>query len=159
MQSNYGGYSSLEGFGLPLSSQHTLLPAYDTTSFGMTGASSSPMSYGGDYGADWGGGYKAPQGGGFGDFFKGMIGTKDTPGWGGTVAGAAQGLFAGYMGMQQYGLAKEKLAESKKQFELNYNAQKGLTNSNLEDRQRARVASNAGGYQSVGEYMDKYGVK
>lgn len=101
----------------------------------------------------------AAPGGGLNDFFSGMFGTTKAPGWGGAALGAAQGLFSGYLGMKQYGLAKEKLAESKRQFELNYGAQKSLTNSQLEDRQRARVASNAGAYQSVGDYMDKNGVK
>jgi hypothetical protein len=90
---------------------------------------------------------------------KDFFGTKEAPGWGGTALGVAQGLFGGWLGMQQYGLAKEKLAESKRQFQLNYDAQKNLTNSQLEDRQRARVASNPGAYQSVGTYMNQYGVK
>lgn len=104
-----------------------------------------------------------PGGGGFLEGFKSWgkdwIGSSAEPGPLGFGLGAAQGIFNGYMGMKQYGLAKEKLAESKRQFELNYGAQKSLNNSLLEDRQRARVASNAGAYQSVGDYMDKNGVK
>lgn len=72
---------------------------------------------------------------------------------------AASGLFNAYMGMKQYGLYKDQLQESKKQFALNYDAQRQTTNSALEDRQRARVASNAGAYQSVGEYMDQNGIR
>ena len=63
------------------------------------------------------------------------------------------------MGMKQYGLAKQSLAEGKLQFQLNYDAHKTTTNSALEDRQRARVASNAGAYESVGDYMDKNGIR
>lgn len=85
--------------------------------------------------------------------------TPTQQGWGGTALGAAQSLFSGYMGMKQYGMAKKELAESKRQFELNYGAQKNLTNSQLEDRQRARVASNSGAYQSVGDYMNQNGIK
>ncbi|VEF17586.1 Uncharacterised protein [Stutzerimonas stutzeri] len=34
-----------------------------------------------------------------------------------------------YMGMKQYGLAKEQFAESKRQYNQNYAAQRKLTNS------------------------------
>lgn len=73
--------------------------------------------------------------------------------------GVAQGFLNAYLGMKQYGLAKDQLAEGKKQFALNYDAQRTTTNSQLEDRQRARVASNAGAYQSVGSYMAANGIK
>lgn len=88
--------------------------------------------------------------------------TKDgltTQGWGTPALGVASGLLNAFMGMKQYGLAKDSLAEGKRQFGLNYEAQKTTTNAQLEDRQRARVASNAGAYQSVGDYMNTYGIK
>lgn len=99
----------------------------------------------------------------FGGMFDGLLGSTDAngltkQGWGGMALGAAQGIGSLFMGMQQYGLAKEALAENKKQFGMNYAAQRNLTNSSLEDRQRARVASNPGAYQSVGDYMAKNGV-
>lgn len=81
-----------------------------------------------------------------------------TNGFAPTALGALQGLGSAYMGMKQYGLAKDQFDESKRQFELNYGAQKKLTNSRLEDRQRARVASNPGAYESVGSYMQKNGI-
>jgi hypothetical protein len=90
---------------------------------------------------------------------KDAFGTTKEPGWATGLLGAGQGLLNGWLGMKQYGLAKDKLAESKRQFELNYNAQQAMTNADLEDRQRARVASNANAYESVGSYMDKHGVK
>ena len=93
------------------------------------------------------------------DWLKGAVGTSEQPGWGGMAMGAASGLMSAFMGMKQYGLAKQSLAQNKQQFETNFNAQKGLTNSSLEDRQRARVASNANAYESVGSYMQKNGVK
>lgn len=74
-------------------------------------------------------------------------------GWGGMALGAASGLMQGFLGMKQYGLAKKTLEENKRQFQMNYDAQKQSTNTRLEDRQRARVASNSGAYQSVGDYM------
>ena len=95
----------------------------------------------------------------------GMLTTKDettglqTQGWGGLALGAAQGIGNLYLGMQQYNLAKDALANSKSQFERNFAAQKSTTNAQLEDRQRARVASNAGAYQSVGDYMAQNGVR
>ena len=79
-------------------------------------------------------------------------------GWGTPALGAIGGITNAFMGMKQYGLAKKTFDESKRQFELNYGAQRDLTNNQLEDRQRARVASN-GNYQSVAAYMDKNRVK
>lgn len=92
-------------------------------------------------------------------FMDKMIGTKDKPGWGGFALGALNAGSNIFFGMKQYGLAKQTLAENKRQFQLNYDAQKQTTNTALEDRQRARVASNAGAYQSVGDYMKENGVK
>ena len=97
-------------------------------------------------------------------FLDGMLGFTDSStglknqGWGGLALGAAQGLGNAWMGMKQYGLAEDAFEESKRQFGLNYEAQKKLTNSQLADRQRARVASNPNGYQSEAEYMAQYGV-
>jgi len=82
-----------------------------------------------------------------------------TPGWGGTALGAASGLFNAWLGMKQYGVAKDSLAEGKRQFGLNFDAQRATTNSALEDRQRARVASNPGAYQSVGDYIAANGIR
>lgn len=79
-------------------------------------------------------------------------------GWGSSALSAGQGLMSGYLGMKQYGLAKDQLEESKRQFNQNFETQQKLTNSRLKDRQKARVASNAGAYQSVGDYMKKNGV-
>ena len=94
----------------------------------------------------------------------GFLGSKDangitTEGWGVPAIGAAQGLANLYMGMKQYGLAKETLNNNKAQFALNYDAQRQSTNAALEDRQRARIASNPGAYQSVGDYMALNGVR
>lgn len=91
----------------------------------------------------------APQG-------SGMFGPN---GWGGLALNAAGGLASAFLGMKQYGLAKQTLEENKRQFGLNYAAQRQTTNTRLEDRQRARVASNANAYQSVGDYMAVNGIK
>ena len=89
-------------------------------------------------------------------FLDGALGPN---GWGNLALNAAGGLASTFLGMKQYGLAKQSLAENKRQFQLNYDAQKQTTNTRLEDRQRARVASNAGAYQSVGDYMTVNGIK
>jgi hypothetical protein len=80
-------------------------------------------------------------------------------GMGGLALGAVQGLGSLYLGMQQYNLAKDQLAFQKGAFERQFANQKQSMNTQLEDRQRARVASNAGAYQSVGDYMAQNGVK
>lgn len=92
-------------------------------------------------------------------FKKEWIGTKDEPGIGGFALGALNAGSNLFFGMKQYGLAKQTLAENKRQFEMNYDAQRQTTNAALEDRQRARVASNSGAYQSVSDYMKENGVK
>ena len=96
--------------------------------------------------------------GGETSFWDGMIGTREQPGWGGFALGAAQTAVSGYLGWKQLQLAKSQLKESKRQFNLNFGAQQKLTNSRLEDRQRARVAYDPGGYESVSSYMQKNGI-
>ena len=99
----------------------------------------------------------------FGGLFDNFFDTTDangikTQGWGGLAMSGLQGLGNSYMGMKQFGLAEESLEEQKRQFNTNYQAQRQTTNSQMSDRQRARVASNPGGYQSEAEYMKRWGV-
>ena len=106
----------------------------------------------------------APQGSTwYGDLFGSMFDTTDangikTQGWGGLALQGLQGLGNSYMGMKQFGLAEDALKEQKRQFNVNFEAQRKMTNSQLADRQRARVASNPGAYQSEAEYMKQWGV-
>lgn len=88
-----------------------------------------------------------------------FVGTTEKPGIGGMALGGLQAAGGAFLGMKQYSLAKKALEEGKRQFNLNYDAQKSTTNAQLEDRQRARVASNGSAYQSVGDYMNRYGIK
>ena len=81
-----------------------------------------------------------------------------TQGWGGLALSGIQGLGNSYMAMKQYGLAEDALKEQKRQFNTNFEAQRKMTNSQLSDRQRARVASNEGAYASEAEYMKKWGI-
>lgn len=80
-------------------------------------------------------------------------------GWGGLALGLASALGNSYMGMMQYGLAKDALKQQQRQFDINFGAQRQLVNSQLEDRQRARVASNPEAYQSVDEYMNQNRIR
>jgi hypothetical protein len=91
-------------------------------------------------------------------FMSKMIGDKNAPGWGGLALGALQGIGGAFMGMKQYGLAKETLAQSKKQFDLNYNAQKTLANARTEGMHNARVSNNPDAYESTEEHMKKYRI-
>lgn len=76
-------------------------------------------------------------------------------GWAPLALGAGQAILGGIQGLQAQKLAQGQFKEGKRQFDLNYGAQRQATNTQLEDRQRARVAANPGAYQSVSEYMDK----
>lgn len=105
-----------------------------------------------------GGGLDAGVNSGGGSIWNNFLSKEGKQGWGNPAIATAGGLTNAFLGMKQYGLAKKTFDESKRQFELNYDAQRNLTNSQLEDRQRARVASN-GNYQSVEAYMNKNRVK
>ena len=85
------------------------------------------------------------------------FGDANSPGQFGNVVNGALGAGKLFMGMQQYGLAKEQLAQSKEQYAKNYAAQKGMTNSALSDRQIARNAAGTG-YQDTAGYMAQYGI-
>lgn len=148
---NWGPFGTLDTPAIPTFSQPAV--PQDWFSELMAGPPVSAM----------GGGPSIPQHGATGPFSGGggnwWDGATGPNGWGGLALGAAGGLASTIMGMKQYGLAKKTLAENKRQFQLNYDAQKQTTNTRLEDRQRARVASNAGAYQSVGDYMGTNGIR
>ena len=64
-----------------------------------------------------------------------------------------------YMGIKNYNLAKQQIDMQKKEYERNFQAKQQMANSAMEDRQKARVASNPNAYMNVNEYMNKYGIK
>lgn len=98
--------------------------------------------------------------GGGRDWMSLLLGEKGQMGLGQLGLGTMAGIGNMFLGMKQYGLAKDQFAENKRQYNQNYEAQKGLTNSQLADRQAARIAaSGAAGRESVADYMAKYGVK
>ena len=73
--------------------------------------------------------------------------------------GAITGGIGAWQGMQQNKLMRENMQQQAGQFREQMNLSKQNINRNLEDRQRARVASNPVAYESVDSYMKKYGVK
>ena len=72
--------------------------------------------------------------------------------------GGVTSLLNGYLGFQNLGLAKKQYQSQLDQFNKQWAANKKLTNASLADRQAARVASNPNAYQSVDDYMKKYGI-
>jgi len=98
-------------------------------------------------------------GGWFGKMFDktDSMGNK-TQGWGMPAIQGASALMSGILGYKQMKNQKAALAQTKKEFDMNWGAQQKTTNSAMEDRQRARVASNPNAYVSVGEYMKKNGI-
>lgn len=64
-----------------------------------------------------------------------------------------------FMGIKNYNLAKQQIDLQKKEYERNFQAKQQMVNSAMEDRQKARVASNPNAYMNVNDYMNKYGIK
>ena len=94
------------------------------------------------------------------------IGTNNLSNWlsGNTeLVKAGAGLFIGglcaWNGFQQNKLMERSLNMQASQYREQMNLSKSNYNSKLEDRQRARVASNSTAYESVDSYMKKYGAK
>lgn len=73
--------------------------------------------------------------------------------------GLITGGIGAWQGFQQNKLVRENMNQQANQFREQMNLSKQNINRNLEDRQRARVASNPVAYESVSDYMKKYGVK
>lgn len=75
------------------------------------------------------------------------------------VGGVAKGVFDAYNAYKANKLAKEQFAFTKMNTNRNFQAQANVTNSQLADRQAARVARDPKQFASVSDYMSKYGVK
>lgn len=96
-------------------------------------------------------------------FMDRMLGTQHadgsvTSGWGMPALQLGTGLMQGFMGLKQYGLAKDQFKEGKSQFAANYENQRRLTNAELRDRQARRVAENPNA-TPVDQYMQKNSIK
>lgn len=74
-------------------------------------------------------------------------------------AGLITGGLGAWNGMQQNKILRQNMKQQAGQFREQMDLSKQNINRNLEDRQRARVASNPVAYESVQDYMKKYGVK
>ena len=76
-----------------------------------------------------------------------------------TIGGAIKGIYGIYNGHQQIKNSKDTLNFNKQAWQKNYDAQAKMTNSQLADRQARRYYEDSKNTQSVGDYMNKYGVK
>ncbi len=90
----------------------------------------------------------------FGGMFDGMD-FLDPNGAGGAITGGLGAISSLYGAYTANKLGQEELDFQRKTYNQNYAAQKRTTNAAMEDRQRARVASNSGAYESVDSYMNK----
>lgn len=72
------------------------------------------------------------------------------------VFNSALGAISAYKALK---LGKDNLNFQKESFAKNFEASKGTTNAELADRQARRLSANPNGYDSVADYMAKYGVK
>lgn len=75
------------------------------------------------------------------------------------LAGVASSLNGIWNGYNQNRMMKDQFKFQKDAFNKQYQASVNQYNTQLEDRQRARVASNPNAYQSVSDYMAKNRVK
>jgi len=85
-----------------------------------------------------------------------------TQGWGNTALSGLSGLAQTWMGFDQLNQSEDQFNFQKDLAIANYNQQASLLNSQLEDRQRARLGSDASTgnsyYSSVSDYMSQYGA-
>lgn len=73
--------------------------------------------------------------------------------------GLVTGGIGAWNGFQQNRMMRDNMSMQANQFREQMDLSKSNYNSKLEDRQRARVASNPTAYESVDSYMKKYGAK
>lgn len=79
-------------------------------------------------------------------------------GWGMPALGAANSMFQSWMGLRQLDLAKKGLNEQKRQFNMNWDAQRNSFNNQLAERQANKIAFDPNS-QDVATYMAKWGIK
>ncbi|WP_411350587.1 hypothetical protein [Moraxella lincolnii] len=76
-----------------------------------------------------------------------------------TTLGLVSNFVNGYNAYQANKLANKQFNFSKDAWNRQWEAQKGLTNSRLADRQQRRFNESGGTGMTVSEYMNKYGVR
>ena len=87
-----------------------------------------------------------------------LMGNKNTIGTLPALFGMGNSIMDGWLGMEKLDLAKDSLNFQKDAFSKQFENQRSLTNTEMQDRQAARVASNPTAYQSVDAYMKANGV-
>lgn len=102
-----------------------------------------------------------------GGFWGGLMGSAldnsktGQQGWAMPAISAFTGLAGTYMGMKQYGLAKDAFKESKRQFQMNFDAQQQDYNRRLSDssaeRERYNQSFGIEGGPTQAEYMSQWG--
>lgn len=155
-------YMPMEMYGVPSTPEDYVnlgngIGAPDSTFGSQNWLTSSPEAFGGNSFSSYGAGSSALTN--KSGLFASPLQQRNADGstYGGYLGaglGIVQGLGSAYMGMKQYGLAKDQLAFQKSAYNKNYAAQRQSTNTDMADRQAARVAANSS-YESVGSYMDK----
>jgi hypothetical protein len=96
--------------------------------------------------------------GGISNLSWGSEGMKQAIGLGVGALQGIGGIGQAYLGMKNYGLAKQQLAQNKQQYWNNFTSQARLTNAELRDRQnarnaRARAVGDPGSTMSTEDYM------
>lgn len=170
LDNNGGGYQTPQLYGMS-SGNYGISPLAINQASGPQNVASlyGATSFGSDVGNSTTAGMQPAGGGMFSslsDLFSknSMFGGTDekgvtTKGWAPLALGAGQAILGGIQGLQAQKLAQSQFKEGVRQFDLNYGAQRQSMNTQLEDRQRARVASNPGAYESVSSYLDKNRIK
>lgn len=82
-------------------------------------------------------------------------------GLGSLALGGVGTLLNGYLGFKQLGMAKDQLKESKRQFNMNWGAQKKAVNNQLHNAQFTRnsATSDPANKKDMAEYMKKWGIE
>lgn len=85
-------------------------------------------------------------------------GKMETLGWGMPALQGLSSLGNLYLGMKNYGLAKDQLRTQKNQFNMNYNNQRQLLNTQMEDIRRTEAGGSSKA-ESVESYMARNRIK
>jgi hypothetical protein len=88
-------------------------------------------------------------------FFEGMMGTKDTPGWGMPALGLLQSGLGFYLGKKQLDLGKNQLRTQKQQFSDQFNLQKEQINQDIYSKGRSLYGMNPERNMTPEEYYEK----
>lgn len=152
-------YSGLSNYGLGVGNDSSYLtgsmPSFDSGVDVGAVIDRTPASFSWANPTTWQGGLQRL---GVTDSIDPISGNK-LNGWGGLALNTIGGLGQAFMGMKTYGLAQDQFRFQKNAWNKEFAAQKGLINSQLEDRQKRRVAEQPGQHEDVASYMSKYGVK